>query len=344
MYAWGPPPVTGIIRSVPEDFVVEEVLGYEPEGEGEHLWIEVEKRAANTQFVAAEIARLAGIPLRAVGYAGLKDRNALARQAFSLHLGNAPDPDWSSWEIEGVRILGAARGAKKLRRGGLAGNRFQLVVRELDGDRNALAERLAIIREHGAPNGFGEQRFGRSNIARAHRLFRGELRRRPAKRKRAFYLSAARSLIFNRVLAERIGRGTWNRLIPGDCAMLDGTRSYFAADPDDPGQVRRCAELDIHPTGPLAGQGEPPVTADALALERDIEAGQAELHEGLKRFRIAHQRRALRMRVDDLEWELVAPDRLELRFRLPAGSYATSVLREVVRYTVAGSGRDETAP
>lgn len=340
-YAWGPPPVTGIIRTMPEDFTVEEELGFEPEGEGEHLWLAVEKRAANTQFVAGALSRLAGIPVRAVGYAGLKDRNALARQTFSLYLGNAPDPDWSAWDIEGARILGAARGAKKLKRGGLAGNRFRLIVRDTKGDRDALQGRLETVRDHGVPNGFGEQRFGRGNIARAHRLFRGELRRKPAKGKRAFYLSAARSLIFNRLLAERIGNGTWNRLIPGDCAMLDGTRSFFAADPGDPDQVRRCAGLDIHPTGPLAGEGEPPVTADALALEREIEAEQAELLEGLKRFRLGHQRRALRMRVRDLEWRFLARDELELCFRLPAGSYATSVLRELAGYTVAGPADED---
>ncbi len=332
-FAWGGPAATGRIRLAPEDFTVEEVLGHEPDGQGEHLWLWIAKRERNTVDVAADLARAAGVSVRQVGFAGLKDRNAVTRQYFSIHLPGTELPDWSQWAIQGVVIESVVRSSRKIKRGRLRGNRFALQVRELEGDPDALEERLAAIRDHGVPNGFGEQRFGGNNVTRALALFRGEMRRRkPSKTKRGFYLSAARSLVFNRVLAERIRRGDWNGLIEGDLAMLDGSRSFFAADPADPEQVRRCTELDIHPSGPLPGQGESP--AEDLAAE--IENHQFEVHrelvEGLAKFGMKQERRPLRMRVGNLEWSFPDKRTLRLAFSLGTGSYATSVLRELVDY------------
>lgn len=332
-FAWGGPPVRGLVRSCPEDFVVEEILGHEPDGEGEHLWLWVEKRERNTVDVAADLARQSGIHPRRVGFGGLKDRNALTRQYFSLHLAGVPDPHWHEWSIEGVRILQARRCSRKIARGRLKANRFELTVRGIVGDRDALSERLALVAEHGVPNGFGEQRFGGNNIARAYALFRGELRRKPTKAKRGFYLSAARSLIFNRVLAERIGLANWNGLIDGDVAVLDGSRSFFAADNEDSDQVQRCRSLDIHPSGPLVGRGESPVGGEAAAIEAAVIDDLAELFDGLARFGMKHERRALRMCVADLDWGFPDPYILRLTFTLGTGSYATSVLRELVEYT-----------
>lgn len=340
-HAWGEPPVAGVIRSYPEDFRVYEHLGYEPDGDGEHLWVEIEKRGANTDFVAGALARLAGVRRRDVSFAGLKDRNAVTRQWFSIHLPGRPDPDLSDPGMEEVNILASRRARRKIQRGRLDGNAFELVVRDLDGDRDGLVERLQTIRDHGIPNGFGEQRFGGNNIARAHRLFRGELGR-SAKARKGFYLSAARSLIFNRVLAERIRQGNWNRLIPGDVAMLDGSHSIFAVDPEDPDQQRRCRELDLHPTGPLAGTGESGVTGPAAEIEEAVVARERELAAGLEKFRVEARRRALRMRVAELKWQLVGDSELRLSFRLPAGSYATAVLRELVRYTDASQSGERT--
>jgi len=199
-FALGGPAGSGAIRARPEDFRVFENIGYAPSGDGEHLWLEIEKRGMNTVDVAARLARLAEVPVRAVGFGGLKDRNAITCQPFSIQLPGRQDPDWSAWSDEGMRIVRAARHHRKIQRGRLAGNRFELVVRELAGDRDELEERLRRVAELGVPNGFGEQRFGGNNIARAHRLFRGELRRKPSKSKRGFYLSAARSLIESRAL------------------------------------------------------------------------------------------------------------------------------------------------
>ncbi len=342
--AWGQPPVTGGIRVNPEDFRVVESLGFEATGEGEHLWLEIEKTGRNTQEVATDLARVAGLSSRDVSYAGLKDRNAITVQNFSLHLGLAGKLDPDSIELPGVRVLSARRSARKIRRGRLAGNRFELTVRDVKGDLEALESRLQTISREGVPNGFGEQRFGGNNIARAYRLFRGELRRKPGKAKRGFYLSAARSLVFNQVLNARIREGTWNRLIAGDWVMLDGSHSGFAADPEDADLVRRCRELDLHPTGPLPGQDPSPATGEAGRIEAAVLSEYEELVEGLARFRLETQRRALRMRVSEMEWDWPETDVLRLSFSLGQGSFATSVLREIVDYHGQALGQDGVGP
>ncbi|QKK03217.1 MAG: tRNA pseudouridine(13) synthase TruD [Pseudomonadota bacterium] len=331
-YAWGEPVTRGVIRQSPEDFRVIEELGHEPDGSGEHLWLWVEKRERNTVDVAVDLARCAQVHPRRIGFAGLKDRRAVTRQYFSIHLPGQADPDWSGWDIPGVRILEGRRCLRKIQRGRLIGNRFELVVRAVSGARDRIEERLVRIADDGVPNGFGEQRFGGNNVARAYALFRGALRRKPSGSKRGFYLSAARSLIFNRILAERIEQGSWNELIPGDLAVLDGSRSFFRADANDPEQRRRVDELDIHPSGALAGAGDSPAGEAAAALENRQFEAHRELVEGLARFGMRQERRALRMRVAGLEWSFPDDSTLQLAFSLHTGSYATSVLRELVDY------------
>jgi len=331
-FAHGGPAARGVIRARPEDFRVVENIGYAPSGDGEHLWLEIEKRRMNTVDVAARLARLAEVPVRSVGFGGLKDRNAVTRQPFSIQLPGREDPDWSGWSNEGMSILRATRHHRKIQRGRLAGNRFELVVRELEGDRAELEERLRRVAELGVPNGFGEQRFGGNNIARAHRLFRGELRRKPSKSKRGFYLSAARSLIFNQVLARRILAGTWNHVLDGEIVMLDGSHSTFAADAADPDIQARCKVQDLHPTGPLVGEGDSGVTGEVAVLEGEVIEEQRELADGLAKFRLKSDRRPLRMRVIDLGWEFEGDTALVLHFSLRSGCYATAVLRELLEY------------
>ena len=332
VYAWGDPAGRGVIRAQPEDFEVEEVLGHQPSGAGEHLWLWLEKREQNTVDVASMLARAAGVHPRDISFAGLKDRNAVTRQYFSVHLAGQADPNWSAWTLPGVRILSATRSARKIQRGRLRGNRFLLTVRKLDADREQLERRLAQVRDHGVPNGFGEQRFGGNNIARARALFAGEMRRKPGKHKRGFYLSAARSLLFNQVLGARIADGSWNCILDGDVAMLDGSHAFFVPEPGDPEIAGRCERLDLHPTGPLAGLGDSPVSGPVAELEQRIFDAEAELVRGLEQFRLKHERRALRMRVGELEWAFVEPNSLRLAFTLGSGSYATSVLRELINH------------
>lgn len=340
--ALGPACGHGRIRVADEDFRVVEQLGYLPSGEGEHLWLEVEKRDWNTLDVARFLAERAGVPVRNVGFAGLKDRHAVTRQPFTVHLAGRADPAWQEWQAPGIRILSAARHRRKIQRGRLCGNRFELVVRDFDGDRDGLELRLAQISAGGVPNRFGEQRFGGNNIARAHRMFRGELRRAPSRAKRGFYLSAARSLIFNRVLDERIRRADWNQVIDGDVLNLDGSRSRFAAAADDPALPQRIETLDLHPTGPLFGVGALETGGTAAAIEQAQIDQERELADGLLRFGTAMDRRPLRMRVGPIESAWCPDGSLELAFTLPAGCFATTVLAEILEYEDAS--RDKTEP
>jgi len=330
-YAYGRPESTAVIRSEPEDFQVEEQLGFQTEGEGEHVFLYLKKRNTNTEWLAKELARFCGVPMRDVSYAGLKDRNAITSQWFSIRMPTTDVPEWKELESADLELLQVARHRRKLRRGALAQNRFILRLRELNGDRQGIEQRLKLIASNGVPNYFGEQRFGHdlNNLAMADKLFAGELKKLP-RHKRGIYLSAARSYLFNMVLSKRVAEATWDQAVPGDLMLLDGSRSHFPVAEIDDAIHRRIAELDIHPTGPLWGKGEQSITADAVELEGEVLQLHPEWTKGLKEFGLKHERRALRSKVIDLEWKWHAEDDLELRFGLYPGSYATVVLREIV--------------
>lgn len=329
-YAYGTPPLAAQLRSSPEDFLVEEILGYEADGEGEHALLWVEKRGANTDWVARELARFAGVPPLAVGYAGLKDRHAVTRQAFTVQLAGKPDPDWHAFPHAEVKVLAAARHKRKLKRGALRGNRFVLVLRQVEGDRARAEEVLGRIAARGVPNYFGEQRFGRGggNVEQARAMFAG---RRVDRDKRSFLLSAARSHLFNEVLAARVERDAWDSPLDGEIWSLAGTRSWFGPEPFDAALAERLARGDIHPSGPLWGQGETPARGEAAELETAIALANADLVEGLAAARMDQERRPLRLMPQQLRWRWLESDALELAFELPAGAYATVVVRELAR-------------
>lgn len=333
-YAHGGPPATGVLRAEPADFRVDEQLGFEPSGRGEHAFIVVEKTGANTEWVARELARAAGIAPLAVGFAGLKDRHAVTRQAFTLQLAGRPDPDWSTLAIEGVRVLSATRHDRKLRRGAHRGNRFRIVLRDVRGEREAVEQRLATIAARGVPNYFGEQRFGRDggNLALATRLFAGE---RMPRERRGIALSAARSELFNAVLAARVEQGDWDQALDGEVWMLDGTHAIFGPEPWNDDLARRLAALDIHPTGPLWGRGELRSSGVVAALERGAIASFGAFADGLERAGLEQERRALRLRAAGLAHAWEAHDRLVVEFGLGAGSFATTVLRELCDWHAA---------
>ena len=336
--ALGRPRARARLRACAEDFQVTEVLGFEPAGEGQHRLLWVEKAGLTSDQVARALARLAGVRPMAVGYAGLKDRHALARQWFSVDLAGRPEPDWTRLPLPGARVLAAHPHRRKLACGTLQGNRFRITLRALRGDRDELSDRLAAIARVGVPNYFGEQRFGRGggNLARARAWFAGG--RRPRGRgERSLLLSSARSALFNAVLAARVADGTWNRLLPGDAPMLDGRRAVFRSPLPGAEDQARCRRLEIHPTGPLWGRGASLVSGSVAALEARLCRRRADLAEGLERAGLEAARRALRVRVSELEWAWEGPD-LRLAFHLPAGAYATVVLRELVQAEVGLSG------
>ncbi len=317
---------------MPEDFQVREELGFTLDGGGEHLWLWVRKRDANTDWVARRLAERAGVPAAAVGYAGLKDRRAVTEQWFSIHLPGRPEPDWTAGDAPGFSVLTAIRHSRKLRRGALGGNAFRVVVRELDGDPDELMERLTCVATTGAPNYFGEQRFGHEdgNLERAAAMLRGEENVRDRHR-RGLYLSAARAALFNAVLARRVADRTWNQPLPGEVLMLAGSHSIFTATEPDDTLRRRVAEFDLHPTGPLWGAGELRSGGPVRDLEETVAATLPVFRDGLAAEGLRQERRALRLAVRDATLEFPDARTAILDFRLPAGAYATTVLRELVR-------------
>lgn len=327
-----------VIRARLEDFCVDEQLGIEPEGRGEHLWVQLRKRGENTAYVAGLLARLAGLPRRAVGYAGRKDRYAVTTQWFSLHLPGRPDPPGLARLPPGLELLRAVRHSRKLQVGALQANRFELTLREVDAEREALERRLTEVAVRGVPNYFGAQRFGRDggNVAAARAWFEGRRRVRDRER-RSLLLSAARAQLFNAVLAERVRRGCWDRILSGDVMILDGRRGFFAAAPDDAALPARLAAGEVHPSGPLWGRGGPVVTDDAAALEEAVIGREPLLARGLVEAGVKAGRRALRVIPRRLHWEWLDGSTLRLSFTLPAGSYATAVLAELLEC------RDRTA-
>jgi tRNA pseudouridine13 synthase len=363
-----PPPLrTATLRATPDDFAVEEELPWQPEGHGEHLWVQLRKRGLNTDRAAQCLARAAGVPRRAVSYAGLKDRHAVTVQWFSLHLPGRPDPVFDSLP-PALTVLTARRHTRKLKTGALTGNRFAIVLRDVAGDRDALVSRLDTVRRQGVPNYFGEQRFGHDagasrdgggttsgtkevarrqeqppratsgtkagNIEHARRMFAGEPVR--DRHLRGLYLSAARSRIFNAILAARVRAGTWNTLLPGEACVLAGSHSFFVIDAPDATLMERLARHDIHPSGALWGAGELPTRHALRTLEEAIAAQHADLAQGLAAADLRHERRALRLvpQKVTVEWDGSV---LSLAFSLPAGSYATTVLRELAHYRDAAA-------
>lgn len=330
--AHGEPLGSGRLRVEPEDFQVTEVLGFEPDGEGDHRLLWVRKTGANTEWVARRLAATAGVPVSTVGYAGLKDRWAVTEQWFSLprsRTGEA-EPDWRPLAEQGIEVLEVHAHRRKLKRGSLSGNRFRIRLRDCRLDPVALDARLESIRARGVPNYFGEQRFGHAdgNLHLAHALLTGAAKRVPH-HQRGLWLSAARAQLFNELLAERVRRGDWDRLQPGDCPQLAGSHSFFLAETLDETLNARAARFDLHPTGPLWGRGEPPSRLEIQALEQAVTAGLSPWPERLAEQGLEQERRALRLRVADLEGEL-ADGCLRLEFGLSSGSYATSVLREII--------------
>jgi len=341
--AWGAPLASGVLRASPEDFEVDEILGFAASGEGPHALLRVRKRGANTEWVARELARAVGAKPFEVGFAGLKDRNAVTTQHFTVPRGKKAAEEFVGLRGEGYEVLEAAAHQRKLPRGALEGNRFVITVRNFACDAELVKERLQSIATGGCPNYFGEQRFGREAgnleqvLRAAQQLAEGGRggRRHRGRDDSGFMLSAARSLLFNAMLAERVSGETWNRLSAGDVANLDGRGSVFAVEAVDSGLEQRCAALEVHPTAPLAGVGESLARGDVLAREAAVTAQFPEAMAVIQAEGMKPERRALRIRVRELEHEYV-DDTLRVRFALSSGSFATTVLREIMAGAATG--------
>jgi len=330
-YVYGGPSGTGKIRSIPEDFIVNEHLSFEPSGAGEHVFLQIEKKGENTEYIARQLARFANVRQRDVSYAGLKDRYAVTTQWFSVWLPGKADPDWTQFESDSVKVLQAVRHARKLKRGVLSGNSFKLTVRDWQGDQAKTIQQLELIKANGIANYFGTQRFGNEgqNVSKALAMFQGA---KAGREQRSIYLSAVRSYLFNLILAERIKQNNWNQALAGDTYQFDSSHSCFQSERPDAEIIRRLEAKDIHPTGVLWGRGEADVSADALTVEQAVIEAHESLAQGLIANAVDRDRRALRVNVQDLQWRFIDDATLELCLTLPAGSYATSLLREIIEF------------
>jgi len=302
------------LKLLNEDFIVTELPLQLPSGEGEHIWLDIEKNGANTAFVAQQLAEAAGVQDWDVGYAGLKDRYAITRQWFSIYLPKGETPDLTRLQHPEFKVLSQSRHVKKLRPGDLQGNRFRIVLRDVTGDpeaMQAIEANLQAIASQGVPNYFGAQRFGfeGGNVEQGRAMLAREIRVRNPKKK-GIYLSAVRSFVFNEVLGLRIQQGLWGKTLPGDVM-------------DEAGR----------PTGPLWGRGRVSTTDEAQALENGVAGRHATLCDGMEHAGLDQERRALVACPAELSWDWPQAHQLVLTFSLPAGNYATSVLNEILRTT-----------
>lgn len=329
-------PWQGEYRLQPQDFMVEEQLGFEPEGQGEHLYLWIEKTGSNTPFVAQELARKANIHPSAVTFSGLKDRHAITRQWFCLHLPGKVDPALDSLNGDKWQVLNACRHPRKLRRGTHRANRFQLRIRISNADASTgewLQQRWQEILSNGAPNYFGPQRFGHGgqNLQQGLNWLLATTRPKPPKRQdRSIWLSATRSALFNRWLSESLEQHQWLNPLPGSCFNLQGTRSYFS-DPQAAEEelISRIKTLDLNPAGPLAGKGLPQSHGQASQAEEVFQQQWQDLWQALEAQGLKREYRPLRMLAEQPMFEWQAPW-LTLGFILPSGCFATSLLRELV--------------
>ena len=325
-------PIDAKFRSTPEDFEVEEVPAYPPSGSGEHVFAFIEKRGLTTKDAVRALCASVGADPRAAGWAGLKDRHAVTRQWISI-FGASPEA-LDRAEVEGLRVLQAALHPQKLRTGHLRANRFRIRLREVDPSRIEELRRLLFeIEEHGLPNYYGEQRFGRDgdNAARARRWVVGDARPPRAGFQRKLQMSALQSEIFNRCVAERVQSSTLGKIYAGELMKKHESGGLFVA-PDLEDTQARADAWEVSPTGPIFGakmrwpEGEARDREEALLRESGLTLGQL-----AKWKRVAPgTRRFVRIPVPNLDLA-VSDNTVELDFTLPAGSYATILVREILK-------------
>jgi len=320
----------GKIRRVAEDFHVAEVPAYLPAGHGGHLFVQFEKHGLTTREAVTRMAKALGVNVRDVGVAGQKDKHAVTTQWVSFERVDAAAALGLS--IPNLRVLAAVPHPHKLRTGHVRANRFVIVIRETS-ELSVAREVLAQLERDGAPNYYGDQRFGRgeNNVPRAFAMVRGET---PPPRdyfERKLLMSALQSALFNEWLAERVTEGLYALPILGDLLRKESSGGIFLNE-DNAEATRRMLEWEISATGPMFGASMPRPTADAdlreqavferSSLTPEMLAAHAKLGAGT--------RRAARVRITSCEVEAYE-DGLRLSFELPSGAYATSVLREVMK-------------
>lgn len=351
-YFLGKPDITAVLKQQPEDFQVTEILPFEPCGEGEHIFLWIEKIGLNTAFVGEQLAKFTGLHLRNVSFAGRKDKYAVTKQWFSIHAPGNQDFDWSLFELEGCRILNVIRHNKKLRTGSLSGNHFSITLRELD-TTERLEERLNQIQLNGVPNYYGQQRFGEirqpseqestdhvsggsllgGNLALAQKMIQGEEIRN--RNKRSMAISALRSWLFNEFVHQRLQASLsseqplpYEHALPGDVFILSGSNSFFSQEELDEAIHSRLHERDIYLSAPLWGKGALDSKLEALKLETEIAEQFDDICQHLASLGLKQERRSFWLFPKAMQWQ-IQNNSVTITFELPSGCFATSVIREL---------------
>lgn len=329
-YLCGQPTAKAKIKARPEHFKVIEDLGYTFSGEGEHVMVCIRKTGENTSFVANELAKACCVKSKDVGWAGLKDRHAVTEQWLSVYLPDGKLPNLAAFEKQypSIQVLAMTRHHKKLRPGDLQGNHFELTLSEVT-DIDNVVQRLQVLAEQGVPNYFGQQRFGKdgNNLHEARRWGRDNVRSRN-QNQRSLYLSAARSWIFNHIVSARIQSGCFESFIEGDIALKNGASELVSGE-----QLmefnQQLADQKVQITAALAGDNALPTQSAAQALEQQALDAEPDLMKLIRGNRMRHDRRVIALHPQQLQWQ-VDNNNIVLSFTLDAGSFATSIVRELI--------------
>ena len=356
-FANGKPKLAATFKQELADFRVDEQLSFEPTEKGEHAYLWIKKVDRSTVDVAKQLSLVTGVHGSEIGYSGMKDRRAEARQWFSIKLPAGREAELMAYESDSLRIVETHRNSRKLKIGSHRSNHFRILLRDCDGSRDEFERRLAQIEATGVPNYFGLQRFGRdlSNLnqvqvwmgaaldAGSGGLINATAVSIPKQRfKRSMLFSAARSYLFNQLLSHRLELGNWDGYIVGDVLNLGGTNRSFVLETGakwDPALQQRLEDFDIHITGPLAGEVDPKDKYVSYGEAADIEEAVCEqfntLLAGLRHFGLKAARRPLRFRPCGLKWEWLKSEQTDgasdllLDFSLGKGAFATSLVREL---------------
>ena len=332
-YLHGKPLSTALIKQQPEDFAVTETLSFTPDGEGCHVYLFVKKVNLNTHCVVDLLSRFAHVHPKDIGFAGRKDKHAVTKQWFSVSVNANQVINWEDFKHENAEILHITKHNKKLKIGSIKSNYFELLVRDIS-DLNDFKSRCKLVNEQGFPNYFGEQRFGfdGKNLDKAKLFFDGCIK--PSATKKKLYISSARSALYNYTLCNRLKLHK-NNPVAGDVAMLSGTNSFFAVDEWTQELLDRLESKDIAISSPLCGNGEPLSSLSVCEMESKVAEAHSWITSGLQKFNLQQDRRLsfcfpvdFVFKVDDLKQQAV------LNFSLPKGCFATSLLREVVNFSI----------
>lgn len=329
--AFGGAIIQAKLKAKPADFLVTERLDFEPSGEGEHIYCWVEKEGVDTAVAAKLLAKHADISPKHVSYAGLKDKQAITKQWFSLHIPGKREVDWQDFNGEQLKVITSKRHNKKLQRGALKGNAFQIKLTELAGDLDALPAQLERLKQ-GLPNYFGHQRFGYNgnNLLQAQ-AFLLQGKKVKGKQLKGLLYSATRSALFNQYLSARVEAGSWHKIVKGDVVCLQGSHSYFIAEDDLDDLAQRLSQKDVAPGGLLWGKLSGTKLQSCADAFSQVCSQWSDYMAALVAHNLEMAVRPLMVFPEQLEWQIEG-NSLLLSFSLPKGSYATTLINEIVRY------------